>query len=139
MSGKRDFNEPVPSGSKRKHFHTIGVAPTVPCTDNNALAHVYDYAWFAGFAPAGSRDAPRIVVCVFIEYGGGGGQTAGPLAKVVFSRLIALGYLTAKPGHIPKPPENYLSGAAATATEPIFSPGALPPPQDETMTEPVAA
>lgn len=53
------------------------------------------HAWFAGFAPAQS---PRIALAVIIEYGGGGGASAGPAAKAIFKELMASerGYLTAK-------------------------------------------
>ena len=40
------------------------------------------HSWFSGFAP---RDKPRIVVTVLVEFGGGGGATAGPLAGQMFS------------------------------------------------------
>jgi penicillin-binding protein 2 len=40
------------------------------------------HSWFTGFAP---RDDPRIVVTVLVEYGGGGGATAAPLAGRIFS------------------------------------------------------
>jgi len=40
------------------------------------------HSWFSGFAP---RDNPRIVVTVLVEFGGGGGATAGPLAREMFS------------------------------------------------------
>ena len=39
------------------------------------------HSWFTGFAP---RDNPRIVVTVLVEYGGGGGATAAPLAGRIF-------------------------------------------------------
>jgi penicillin-binding protein 2 len=39
------------------------------------------HSWFSGFAP---RDNPRIVVTVLVEYGGGGGATAAPLARRIF-------------------------------------------------------
>ncbi|GMU33356.1 MAG: hypothetical protein AMXMBFR20_12280 [Planctomycetia bacterium] len=52
------------------------------------------HAWFTGYAPA---DNPRIALAIIIEYGGGGGATAGPAAKAVFEELMASprGYLTA--------------------------------------------
>jgi penicillin-binding protein 2 len=40
------------------------------------------HSWFSGFAP---KDNPRIVVTVLVEFGGGGGATAGPLAGQMFS------------------------------------------------------
>jgi penicillin-binding protein 2 len=44
------------------------------------------HAWFAGFAPL---DRPRIALAVIIEYGGGGGNTGGPVAKKIFDLLMA--------------------------------------------------
>jgi penicillin-binding protein 2 len=39
------------------------------------------HSWFSGFAP---RDNPRVVVTVLVEYGGGGGALAAPLARDIF-------------------------------------------------------
>lgn len=39
------------------------------------------HSWFSGFAP---RTSPKIVVTVLIEYGGGGGATAAPVAGQIF-------------------------------------------------------
>lgn len=39
------------------------------------------HSWFTGFAP---KDDPKVVVTVLVEYGGGGGETAAPLAKLIF-------------------------------------------------------
>ncbi len=48
------------------------------------------HAWFAGYAPA---DQPRYAFVVMIEYGGGGGETAGPLARKMVEGLLDLGLL----------------------------------------------
>jgi penicillin-binding protein 2 len=49
-----------------------------------------DHAWFAGFAPA---ENPRVVVVVFAEHAGLGGQVAAPIAgevlRAVFLERIA--------------------------------------------------
>ena len=45
-----------------------------------------DHAWFAAFAPA---DDPRVVVVVFAEKAGLGGQVAAPIAREIF-RVIFL-------------------------------------------------
>lgn len=42
---------------------------------------VKTHSWFTGFAP---RNDPKIVVTVIVEYGGGGGETAAPLARNLF-------------------------------------------------------
>ena len=43
---------------------------------------VKSHSWFSGFAP---RFNPRLVVTVLVEYGGGGGATAAPLAGRIFA------------------------------------------------------
>lgn len=40
-----------------------------------------EHSWFAGFAP---KNNPELVVVVFVEHGGYGGQTAAPIAKEIF-------------------------------------------------------
>jgi len=40
------------------------------------------HSWFTGFAP---RTNPRIVVTVLVEFGGGGGAIAGPVAGQIFT------------------------------------------------------
>jgi len=40
------------------------------------------HSWFTGFAP---RTRPQIVVTVIVEYGGGGGATAAPIAGQLFA------------------------------------------------------
>jgi penicillin-binding protein 2 len=58
--------------------------------DGEHLAH----AWFIGYAPA---DNPKIAFCVFVEYGGSGGQVAGAIARDVIAACIQHGYL--QPGN----------------------------------------
>ncbi len=48
---------------------------------------VKTHSWFSGFAP---RDRPRIVVTVLVEYGGGGGATAAPVAGRIMARFKEL-------------------------------------------------
>ncbi|MDR1375750.1 MAG: penicillin-binding protein 2 [Holosporaceae bacterium] len=44
-----------------------------------------DHAFFVGCAP---HNAPRYVVAVLIEHGGGGGAVAAPIARKVFDKLM---------------------------------------------------
>ncbi|MEK6645019.1 MAG: penicillin-binding transpeptidase domain-containing protein [Planctomycetota bacterium] len=62
---------------------------------DGAGAKIPTHAWFAGFAP---YHQPRVAVAVIIEFGGGGGSTAGPAAKAIFEALLASprGYLAAE-------------------------------------------
>jgi penicillin-binding protein 2 len=48
------------------------------------------HAWFIGYAPANN---PKIAFAVMVEYGGGGGATAGYVAKRMLDACIAEGYL----------------------------------------------
>ena len=48
---------------------------------SRAGQEIKTHSWFSGFAP---RDNPRIVVTVLVEYGGGGGATAAPVARRIF-------------------------------------------------------
>ncbi len=51
------------------------------------------HAWFAAFAP---YERPKIALAVIIEYGGGGGQAAGPIGRDILRLLMNSphGYLT---------------------------------------------
>src|SRR5262245_43943750 len=44
-----------------------------------------DHAWFAGFAPL---EEPQVVVVVFVEHGGLGGQVAAPIARDVLKAIF---------------------------------------------------
>jgi penicillin-binding protein 2 len=48
-----------------------------------------DHAWFAGYAPAGS---PKVAFVVVLEHAGGGGESAGPVARRLVQRMQKLGY-----------------------------------------------
>ena len=45
------------------------------------------YAWFAAYAPA---DDPQYVVVVSVEEGGGGSQTAAPIARNIFEHIFGI-------------------------------------------------
>ena len=59
-----------------------------------------DHAWFTILVgPEGG--GPRYAASVLIEYGGGGGRVAGPVANQVVHALIAEGYLPGGNGRSP--------------------------------------
>ena len=45
------------------------------------------FAWFASYAPVGD---PRYVVVVMVEQGGHGGESAAPVARVIYDKLFGL-------------------------------------------------
>lgn len=51
------------------------------------------HAWFIGYAPA---EDPKIAFCVLVEYGGGGGSAAAPIARDIVQACIDAGYLSGK-------------------------------------------
>jgi cell division protein FtsI/penicillin-binding protein 2 len=49
-----------------------------------------DHSWYIGFAPA---EDPKIAFAVVVEWGGGGGATAGTAAKEILQACVDLDYL----------------------------------------------
>ncbi|MBW3658712.1 MAG: penicillin-binding protein 2, partial [Actinobacteria bacterium] len=63
---------------------------TIPVAGKTGTAELkpkVPYAWFASYAPA---DDPRYVVVVSVEQGGGGSQTAAPIAARIFQAAFDL-------------------------------------------------
>ncbi|MEO6774458.1 MAG: penicillin-binding protein 2 [Kofleriaceae bacterium] len=68
------------------------------------------HAWFAGFAPA---DDPEVAIVVLVEHGGGGGQTAWPIAKQILE-----GYFTKI--HPISPPPRDMPAVRRMPKEPVI-------------------
>src|SRR5262249_27470088 len=83
--------EALPLGS-HAHPNPPGRAPWYRGTGTDETHR--SHAWYIGFAPA---DDPKIAFAVMVEYGGGGGATAGQIANKILDSCIRLGYLHAKP------------------------------------------
>jgi cell division protein FtsI/penicillin-binding protein 2 len=58
-----------------------GTAQVVALDKHATGGDTEDNAWFVGFAPARS---PEIVVGVFVEHGGHGGEASAPVAHAIF-------------------------------------------------------
>jgi penicillin-binding protein 2 len=61
--------------------------PVAGKTGTAELGSQIPYAWFAAYAPA---DAPEYVVVVSVERGGGGSQTAAPIARRILEAAFGL-------------------------------------------------
>jgi penicillin-binding protein 2 len=61
--------------------------PIAGKTGTAELKPLVPFAWFAAYAPA---DDPEIVVAVNIEQGGGGSQTAAPIARSIFEHYFGI-------------------------------------------------
>jgi penicillin-binding protein 2 len=65
----------------------LGEIPVAGKTGTAEMQPRVPFAWFAAYAPA---DDPEIVVVVNIEEGGGGSQTAAPIARNIFEAYFGL-------------------------------------------------
>ncbi|MEX1176926.1 MAG: penicillin-binding protein 2 [Nitriliruptor sp.] len=65
----------------------LGEIPVAGKTGTAELKPLVPFAWFAGYAPA---DDPEIVVVVNVEQGGGGSQTAAPLARTIMEHYFGV-------------------------------------------------
>jgi penicillin-binding protein 2 len=66
---------------------TAQVASKTDSKDPKLPKHLWDHAWFTGFAPAQN---PEIVITVFVEHGGGGGAVAAPIAGDIMKKFFEL-------------------------------------------------
>jgi len=66
-------------------FDIAGKTGTAQTIRGSDAAKGQDHAWFAGFAP---RDDAQVVVVVFVERGGKGGQVAAPIAREIFRGIF---------------------------------------------------
>jgi penicillin-binding protein 2 len=65
----------------------LGQVPVAGKTGTAEVRPLVPYAWFAGYAPA---DEPEIVVAVNVEEGGGGSQTAAPIARNILEHYFGI-------------------------------------------------
>lgn len=99
---RRSTLEAVRRGLEQTVFDSTGTAhdtlflESVPIAAKTGTAETggnrADHAWIAGYAPA---DNPRIAFAVALEHSGGGGETAGPVARGLIARMEQLGYFSA--------------------------------------------
>ena len=69
--------------------------PVAGKTGTAELGSEIPYAWFASYAPA---DDPEYVVVVSVERGGGGSQTAAPIAMRILQAAFGLDVTPFVPG-----------------------------------------
>ena len=65
----------------------LGDIPVAGKTGTAEMQPRVPFAWFAAYAPA---DDPEVVVVVNVEQGGGGSQTAAPIARNIFEAYFGL-------------------------------------------------
>jgi penicillin-binding protein 2 len=67
-----------------------GTAQASPQRVDGQIVREGDHAWFAGFAPYGR---PTVAFAIIVEYAGGGGANAGPLARETLRACKQMGYI----------------------------------------------
>lgn len=82
-----DRTFPSGTGSAAFRDFPIDTIPVAGKTGTAELKPKVPYAWFASYAPAND---PQYVVVVAVEQGGGGSQTAAPIARSIFDAIFGL-------------------------------------------------
>lgn len=89
-TGRRLAHPEIPISGKSGTAQVIGLAPDEEYDEQNILVKHRDHAWFAGYAPS---DQPRIAAVAFVQNGGSGSGTAGPVFRELIVHAIEdLGY-----------------------------------------------
>ncbi len=96
--GGRDARAPIFDMPGIRVWGKSGTAETSPVVLKNAdgtkdVVTSRDHSWTAGFAGAHADGRPRVAVCAFVDHGGGGGKTAGPIAAAAIRACADEGYL----------------------------------------------
>jgi len=79
-------NIPWSAAGKTGTAQVIAMAQDDDKTDTPEYDRHKDHAWFMGYAP---YENPKVAFAVFVEHGGHGGVTAGPIAAKVLKALAA--------------------------------------------------
>jgi penicillin-binding protein 2 len=87
-----------PSTTTQPNLQTPWYLGFLPETDTGEIIPdgpvQFTHAWAIGFAPSHN---PRIAFAVLVEYGGGGGKMAGPIANAIIAACIKHGYVSLDP------------------------------------------
>jgi penicillin-binding protein 2 len=84
---ERVVMDPRGTGSSAFAGFPFDQLPVAGKTGTAEMGSRIPYAWFVAYAPA---DDPEIVIAVNVEQGGGGSQTAAPIARNIFEHYFGI-------------------------------------------------
>jgi penicillin-binding protein 2 len=96
--GPKDQRAPIFDMPSIRVWGKSGTAETSPIVvkepdGSSRIITAKDHAWAAGFAGARADGRARIAFCAFVDHGGGGGKSAGPIAAALVRACADEGYL----------------------------------------------
>jgi penicillin-binding protein 2 len=87
MDGRGTARGAFTSANAQGNPFPLNEIPVAGKTGTAELQPLIPFAWFAAYAPA---DDPEVLIVVNIEQGGGGSQTAAPIARNIFEHYFDL-------------------------------------------------
>jgi penicillin-binding protein 2 len=81
---------PIPIAGKTGTAEKFVTLPVGYLESDHVVTGLLDQAWWCGYGPAGIEEKAELAVCVLVENGGLGGESAAPIALEVFEEYFGV-------------------------------------------------